>query len=155
MTENSTTRMLGVQAGTGETNFHWLESGNLFDAITLFPHLPSSLFPRSYRMVSILIPKNLRLPLRAVPTHFKGGNRGLTQPPEGKGCAREAFLNLGPLTAAKITAAPRLGLAHCSSGMGWEPDPGGRVCDPRCTLVSPGVYPKPCPDLPAPERQER
>lgn len=49
MTENSTKRMLGVQAGTGETNSHWLERGSLFDAVPRFP-------PFTFVLISQVLP---------------------------------------------------------------------------------------------------
>lgn len=54
-------RMLGMQAGTGERNSSLVgEGGSRFDATRpgFLPHLPSSLFFRSHRMVSMPNSKN-------------------------------------------------------------------------------------------------
>lgn len=120
-----------------------------------FHHLPSSLFPRSYRMVPI---RNPEKPKASSAFNSDSLQRWEPRPHEHRlkaGAARRGVSEPGaldrsdglpwPLDWDSPTAAGWAGNRILQAGWG----------NPRSTLVSPSVNPKPCPDLPAPERRER
>lgn len=114
-----------------------------------FHHLPSSLFPRSYRMVPIPNPEKpeassafnsdslQRWEPRPHAHRLKAGaaRRGVSEP----GALDRSDGLPWPLDWDSPTAAGWAGNRILQAGWG----------NPRSTLVSPSVNPKPCPDRPS------